>query len=190
MLLQSNKGFFVGGDMELKGSKTESNLKTAFAGESEARNKYDFYSSKAKKDGYVEISRIIEEISNNEREHAKIWFKLLHGNSVPSTIENLKDCIKGEQYERTDMYVRFAKEAREEGFDEIADLFEGVAKIEHDHEKNFERMLNEVTSKTVFSKNEEVSWVCLNCGHIHKGNDAPSICPVCAHGKEYFSVRK
>ena len=155
--------------MELKGSKTEANLQAAFAGESQARNKYSYYASKAKKDGYVQIANIFEETAANEKEHAKIWFKLLHGGSVPSTIENLKDAADGENYEWTDMYETFAKEAREEGFDEIAELFEGVAQIEKEHEERYRKLLDNVTGKKVFSKEGDVIWQWSNCGHICVG---------------------
>ncbi len=173
---------------ELKGSKTEKNLMTAFAGESEARNKYTYYASKAKKDGYVQIAQIFEETAANEKEHAKIWFKLLHG-GVPSTIENLKDAADGENYEWTDMYATFAKEAREEGFNEIADLFDGVAAIEKEHEERYRKLLKNVEDGLVFSKDEDKIWQCANCGHICIGKKAPEVCPVCAHPQAYFQVK-
>ena len=167
--------------MELKGSKTEANLQAAFAGESQARNKYSYYASKAKKDGYVQIANIFEETAANEKEHAKIWFKLLHGGSVPSTIENLKDAADGENYEWTDMYETFAKEAREEGFDEIAYLFEEVGKIEKEHEERYRKLLSNIEGGLVFSKEGDSIWQCSNCGHIAVGKNAPEKCPVCAH---------
>ena len=175
--------------MKLQGSKTEKNLMTAFAGESQARNKYTYYASKAKKDGYVQIASLFEETANNEKEHAKIWFKLLH-DGIPSTIDNLKDAANGENYEWTDMYATFAKEAREEGFDNIANLFEGVAKIEKEHEERYRALLANIENGTVFKKSENVEWKCANCGHIHTGDCAPEICPVCAHPQAYFEVVK
>lgn len=174
--------------MELKGSKTEANLKTAFAGESEARNKYTYYASKAKKDGYVQIAQLFEETANNEKEHAKMWFKLLNG-GIGDTAENLADAATGENYEWTEMYATFAKEAREEGFDHIANLFEGVAKIEKAHEERYRKLLANVEGKTVFSKDGDAIWECANCGHIHIGKDAPEICPICAHPQSYFKLR-
>lgn len=175
--------------MELKGSKTEANLQTAFAGESQARNKYSYYASKAKKDGYVQIANIFEETAANEKEHAKIWFKLLHGGSVPSTIENLKDAADGENYEWTDMYETFAKEAREEGFDEIAYLFEEVGKIEKEHEERYRKLLSNIEGGLVFSKEGDCIWQCSNCGHIAVGKNAPEKCPVCAHPQSYFQIK-
>ncbi|MDY3971555.1 MAG: rubrerythrin family protein [Clostridia bacterium] len=174
--------------MELKGSKTEANLKTAFAGESEARNKYTYYASKAKKDGYVQIAQLFEETANNEKEHAKMWFKLLNG-GIGDTAENLADAATGENYEWTEMYATFAKEAREEGFDHIANLFEGVAKIEKAHEERYRKLLANVEGKAVFSKDGDAIWECANCGHIHIGKDAPEICPICAHPQSYFKLR-
>lgn len=175
--------------MELKGSKTEANLQAAFAGESQARNKYSYYASKAKKDGYVQIANIFEETAANEKEHAKIWFKLLHGGTVPSTLENLKDAADGENYEWTDMYDTFAKEAREEGFDEIAYLFEEVGKIEKEHEERYRRLLSNIEEGLVFSRDGDRIWQCSNCGHIAVGKKAPEICPVCAHPQSYFQIR-
>lgn len=172
--------------MELKGSKTEQNLLTAFAGESQARNKYTYYASQAKKDGYVQISRIFEETANNEREHAKLWFKLLHGGSVPSTLENLEDAANGEHYEWTDMYANFAKEAKEEGFNEIAFLFEKVAQIEKDHEERYRKLYENIKNGVVFSKDAEIVWECGNCGFAYNGKEAVEVCPVCAHPKSYF----
>ena len=172
----------------LKGTKTEQNLMTAFAGESQATNKYKYYASKAKKDGYQQIAAIFEETSANEKEHAKLWFKLLHG-GVPSTIENLKDAAAGENYEWTEMYAEFAKTAREEGFDEIAIQFEGVAKIEKEHEERYKKLLGNIESGKVFSKDGDTVWVCRNCGHIHIGKACPEVCPVCAHPQAYFEVK-
>ena len=173
----------------LKGSKTEANLQAAFAGESQARNKYTYYASKAKKEGFVQIAAIFEETAKNEQEHAKIWFKLLHGGAVPSTEENLLDAALGENYEWTDMYAEFAKVAREEGFDEIAKLFDGVAAIEKEHEERYRKLLSNVKGKLVFSKEGDAIWQCSNCGHIVVGKDAPDVCPICAHPQAYFQVR-
>lgn len=172
----------------LKGTKTEANLMTAFAGESQARNKYTYYASKAKKDGYVQIAALFEETANNEKEHAKIWFKLLH-DGMPSTVENLKDAAEGENYEWTDMYAGFAKTAREEGFEEIAKLFEGVAAIEKEHEERYRKLLENIEGDLVFSKDGDVIWECRNCGHIVVGKRAPDVCPVCAHPQSYFQVK-
>ena len=174
--------------MELKGSQTEKNLMTAFAGESQARNKYTYYASKAKKDGYEQIAEIFEESANNEKEHAKIWFKLLHNGAVPSTIENLQDAANGENYEWTDMYAGFAKVAKKEGFEEIAKLFEEVGKIERQHEKRFLKLLENVKEGVVFSKDGDRIWKCRNCGHIVIGKQAPAVCPVCAHPQSYFEI--
>ena len=175
--------------MELKGSKTEENLKKAFAGESEARNKYTYFASKAKKDGYEQIAAIFEETANNEKEHAKMWFKLLNGGEVPSTADNLKAAADGENYEWTDMYDRFAKEAKEEGFDRIAYLFEAVGQIEKEHEARYRALLENVENGLVFSKDGDKIWQCRNCGHIVIGKDAPEVCPVCSHPKAYFEVK-
>ena len=175
--------------MELKGSKTEQNLMAAFAGESQARNKYTYYASKAKKEGYEQIAALFEETANNEKEHAKMWFKELHGGEVPTTAENLLDAAEGENYEWTDMYAEFAKTAREEGFTRIALLFEGVAKIEKEHEERYRKLLENVNNEMVFSKDGEKVWVCRNCGHVHVGKDAPKACPVCAHPQAYFEVK-
>ena len=175
--------------MELKGSKTEANLLTAFAGESQARNKYTYYASKAKKDGYVQIANIFEETANNEKEHAKIWFKILHDDAVPDTIANLKDAAAGENYEWTEMYAGFAKEAREEGFDKIAVLFEMVAKIEKEHEERYRALLANIETGKVFARDGETVWICANCGHIHIGTKAPELCPVCAYPKAYFQIQ-
>ena len=174
--------------MELKGSKTEENLLAAFAGESEARNKYTYYASKARKEGYVQIANIFEETAANEKEHAKIWFKLLKG-GIGTTAENLADAAAGENYEWTDMYATFAKEAREEGFDEIATLFEGVAAIEKEHEERYKKLLENVEKGLVFSKDGDTIWQCSNCGHICIGKQAPEVCPVCSHPQSYFQVK-
>ena len=173
--------------MNLKGTKTEQNLMTAFAGESQATNKYTHYASKAKKDGYVQISDLFMKTANNEREHAKLWFKLLH-DGMPSTVENLKDAAAGENYEWTDMYATFAKEAREEGFTEIAEMMEGVAKIEKHHEERYRKLLANIEGNVVFAKDGVVVWECLNCGHLHVGSEAPEVCPVCNHPKSYFAL--
>ena len=176
--------------MELKGSRTEANLMAAFAGESQARNKYTYYASKAKKDGYEQIAAIFEETANNEKEHAKMWFKELHGGSVPSTIDNLLDAAEGENYEWTDMYDEFAKVAREEGFDRIATLFEGVAAIEKEHEERYRKLIENIEGGLVFSRDEDKIWQCRNCGHIVIGKEAPVVCPVCAHPQAYFEIKK
>lgn len=175
--------------MELKGSKTEKNLQAAFAGESMARNKYTYYASKAKKDGFVQIANIFEETAANEKEHAKIWFKLLHDGEIPATAVNLADAAEGENYEWTDMYATFAKEAREEGFNRIANLFEMVGKIEKEHEERYRRLLDNVNGELVFSRDGDMVWICSNCGHIHVGKKAPLKCPVCDHPQAYFHLR-
>ncbi len=175
--------------MELKGSQTEKNLMEAFAGESQARNKYTYYASKAKKDGYEQIAAIFEETALNEKEHAKIWFKLLHDGAVPSTIENLKDAASGENYEWTDMYDGFAKTAKEEGFDHIAYLFEEVGKIEKEHEERYKKLLANIEDGLVFSKDGDKIWKCRNCGHIVIGKEAPEVCPVCNHPQAYFEIK-
>ena len=174
---------------ELKGTKTEQNLMTAFAGESQARNKYSYFASKAKKDGYVQIANIFEETAANEKEHAKMWFKLLEGGSIKDTVSNLKAAAEGENYEWTDMYATFAKEAREEGFVEIAAQFEGVAAIEKEHEERYRKLLANIEGDLVFSKDGDVVWQCANCGHICVGKKAPQVCPVCAHPQAYFQVK-
>lgn len=174
---------------ELKGSKTEKNLQTAFAGESQAHTKYLYYASKAKKDGYVQIGKLFEETALNEKEHAKIWFKLLHDGAIPDTIANLKDAAAGENYEWTDMYATFAKEAREEGFDHIAFLFEQVGAIEKEHEERYLKLLANVENGVVFSREGDAIWKCRNCGHIVVGKQAPEVCPVCAHPQAYFEVK-
>ena len=173
----------------LKGTKTEQNLMEAFAGESQARNKYSYYASKAKKDGYVQIAALFEETANNEKEHAKIWFKLLHDGAVPSTEVNLADAAAGENYEWTDMYDRMAKEAAEEGFTEIAALFRGVAKIEKEHEERYRKLLANIEGGLVFSRDEDMIWQCSNCGHIVVGKKAPELCPICKHPKDYFQIK-
>ena len=175
--------------MKLKGSKTEQNLMTAFSGESQARNKYTYYASKAKKDGYEQIAAIFEETANNEKEHAKMWFKELHGGEVPETLVNLLDAAAGENYEWTDMYDNFAKEAKEEGFDRIARLFESVAKIEKEHEERYRKLVENIKTDRVFKKEESVVWVCRNCGHVHVGKVAPKVCPVCNHPESYFEMK-
>ena len=176
--------------MELKGSKTEKNLMTAFAGESQARNKYTYYASVAKKEGYEQIAAIFEETAGNEKEHAKMWFKLLQGGEIKSTKENLLMAAEGENYEWTDMYAEFAKTAKEEGFDHIAFLFEEVGKIEKEHEERYRKLLDNIEQGKVFVKEEPKMWICRNCGHIHYGEEAPKVCPVCAHPQSYFEVRK
>ena len=175
--------------MELKGSKTEQNLLTAFAGESQARNKYTYFASKAKKDGYEQIAAIFEETANNEKEHAKMWFKELNGGSVPSTIENLKAAADGENYEWTDMYEEFAKTAEEEGFKALAIKFRQVAAIEKHHEERYRKLLKNIEDEVVFSKDEEKIWICRNCGHVVIGKKAPEVCPVCAHPQSYFEIK-
>lgn len=173
---------------ELKGSQTEKNLETAFAGESQARNKYTYFASKARKDGYEQIAAIFEETADNEKEHAKLWFKLLHG-GIGSTADNLKAAADGENYEWTDMYAGFAKTAKAEGFDAIAKMFEGVAAIEKTHEERYRKLLKNVQDGLVFSKDGDAIWQCRNCGHICVGKKAPDVCPVCGHPQSYFQVR-
>ena len=175
--------------MELKGTKTEKNLMEAFAGESQARNKYTYYASKAKKEGYEQIAELFLETANNEKEHAKIWFKLLNGGEIPSTEENLKSAAAGENFEWTDMYDRMAKEAKEEGFDKIAYLFEAVGKIEKEHEARYLALLDNVKNDVVFSRDGDRIWKCRNCGHIVIGKYAPEVCPVCGHPKSYFEIK-
>lgn len=175
--------------MELKGSKTEQNLMKAFAGESEARNKYNYYASKARKEGYEQIAAIFEETSNNEREHAKLWFKLLKGGDVPSTIDNLKDAASGEHFEWTSMYKEYAEMAKEEGFLDIAQVIEGVAAIEKTHEERYLKLLENINKQEVFKKAGQKMWVCRNCGHIHYGEEAPLKCPVCSHPQAFFELR-
>ncbi len=175
--------------MEFKGSRTEANLMAAFAGESQARNKYDYYASQAKKDGYVQIAAIFEETAKNEKEHAKLWFKLLHGGKVPTTTVNLKDAADGENFEWTDMYRKFAEEARAEGFEDIAKQFEGVAAIEKEHEERYRKLLANIEGGLVFSREGDMIWQCSNCGHIHIGKQAPEVCPVCNHPQSYFQIK-
>ena len=175
--------------MELKGSKTEQNLLTAFAGESQARNKYTYFASKAKKDGYEQIAAIFEETANNEKEHAKMWFKELNGGSIPSTIENLKAAADGENYEWTNMYEEFAKTAEEEGFTDLAFKFRKVGEIEKHHEERYRKRLKNIEDEVVFSKDDEKIWICRNCGHVVIGKKAPDVCPVCAHPQSYFEIK-
>jgi rubrerythrin len=175
--------------MKLEGTKTLENLKTAFAGESQARNKYTYYASKAKKDGYEQLAAIFEETANNEMEHAKIWFKYLHGGEVPSTVENLKDAAGGENYEWTSMYADFAKTAKEEGLVELAILFEKVAGIEKTHEERYLTLLKNINDDRVFKKDENKIWVCRNCGYVYTGNDALALCPVCKHPQSFMEVK-
>ena len=174
---------------ELKGSKTEQNLMTAFAGESQARNKYTFYASKAKKEGYKVIGDIFEETAGNEKEHAELWFKALHGDAVPDTMANLLDAAAGENYEWTEMYAEFAKVAKEEGFDRLAWQFEAVAKIEKEHEIRYRALADLLREGKIFAREEEQVWICTNCGHIHVGKTAPEKCPVCDHPQSYFELR-
>ncbi len=175
--------------MELKGSQTEKNLMTAFAGESQARNKYTYYASQAKKDGYEQIAAIFEETAGNEKEHAKLWFKLLHGGKVPTTMDNLKDAAEGENYEWTDMYKSFSETAKEEGFDDIAELFKMVGDIEKHHEERYLTLLKKVEDNLVFETEEETIWICRNCGHVYRSKEALEVCPVCKHGKAYQEKR-
>jgi len=173
----------------LKGTKTEQNLLEAFAGESMARNKYTYFASKAKKDGYVQIAQLFEDTANNEKEHAKMWFKLLEGGSIKGTAENLLAAAEGENGEWTDMYARMAREAREEGFEDIAEKFEMVAAIEKTHEERYRKLLANVEGGLVFSRDGDMIWECSNCGHLHIGKKAPEVCPVCAHPQSYFMIR-
>ena len=175
--------------MDLKGTKTEKNLMEAFAGESQARNKYTFFASKAKKEGYEQIAAIFQETADNEKEHAKMWFKLLNGGDITTTAENLKAAANGENFEWTDMYERMAKEAKEEGFDRIAYLFEAVGKIEKEHEERYLKLLDNVETGKVFDCGEVKVWKCRNCGHIHVGPKAPEVCPVCSHPKAFFEIK-
>ena len=175
--------------MELKGSKTEKNLMEAFAGESQARNKYTYYASKAKKEGYEQIAAIFEETAANEKEHAKLWFKALHDGDIPDTMTNLKDAAAGENYEWTDMYDKFAKEAEEEGFTELANKFRLVGAVEKHHEERYLALLNNVKESKVFEKAEQKVWVCRNCGHVHIGFETPKVCPTCNHPQAYFELK-
>ena len=173
----------------LKGTKTEKNLWTAFAGESQARNKYSYYASKARRDGYEQIAALFEETANNEKEHAKLWFKYLHGGEVPDTMANLKDAAEGENYEWTDMYDRMAREAEEEGFTEIAKKFRAVGAIERHHEERYRKLLANIEDGIVFSRDEDAMWICRNCGHIVIGRKAPELCPVCKHSRSFFEIK-
>ena len=175
--------------MDLKGSQTEKNLMAAFAGESQARNKYTYFASKAKKEGYEQIAAIFEETALNEKEHAKIWFKLLNGGEIPSTLENLNAAAAGENYEWTDMYDGFAKTAKEEGFDRVAYLFEAVGKIEKEHEERYKKLIENLQDGLVFSRDGDKIWKCRNCGHIVIGKDAPAVCPVCNHPQSFFEIK-
>ena len=175
--------------MELKGTKTEKNLWTAFAGESQARNKYTYFASQAKKDGYVQISRIFEETAGNEKEHAKIWFKLLNGGKISDTVSNLKAAADGENYEWTEMYEDFAKDADAEGFSDIARLFRMVGEIEKKHEARYRKLLSNIQNGSVFKKEEKIFWICTNCGHVYEGTQPPEVCPVCNHPKSYFEQK-
>lgn len=174
---------------KLEGTKTKENLMTAFAGESQARNKYTFYASQAKKDGYEQIASIFEETANNEKEHAKLWFKYLHNGKVPTTEENLKDAATGENYEWTEMYDEFSRIAKEEGFDELAYLFSEVGKIEKEHEKRYLTLLKNIEDETIFEKKENKIWICRNCGHVYIGTSALDVCPVCKHPKSFMEVK-
>lgn len=174
---------------DIKGTQTEKNLQAAFAGESQAHTKYLYYASRAKKDGYVQMASIFEETAKNEKEHAKVWFKYLHGGAIPQTTENLADAAAGENYEWTDMYAEFERTAREEGFIEIAEKFRMVGAIEKEHEERYRKLLKNIEDKVVFSKEGDAVWQCSNCGHIIVGKQAPEICPVCAHPQSYFQVR-
>lgn len=174
---------------DIKGTQTEKNLQAAFAGESQAHTKYLYYASRAKKDGYVQMASIFEETAKNEKEHAKVWFKYLHGGTIPQTTENLADAAAGENYEWTDMYAEFERTAREEGFTEIAEKFRMVGAIEKEHEERYRKLLKNIEDKVVFSKEGDAVWQCSNCGHIIVGKQAPEICPVCAHPQSYFQVR-
>jgi rubrerythrin len=175
--------------MDLKGSKTEQNLMKAFAGESQARNKYTYFASKAKKDGYEQIAALFEETANNEKEHAKMWYKELHDGIIPDTVSNLKEAADGENYEWTDMYEEFAKTAEEEGFKALALKFRQVGAIEKHHEERFRQLLKNIDDEVVFSRDEECIWICRNCGHVVVGKKAPEVCPVCAHPKSYFELK-
>lgn len=174
----------------LKGTKTEKNLETAFAGESMARNKYTYYASKASKEGFKQIAAIFEETANNEKEHAKLWFKALHNGSVPTTLENLNDAASGENYETNVMYKEFAKVAKEEGFDALARQFELVGDVEAHHEQRYRDLIKNIESDHVFKKTSEQEWICMNCGHIHYGKEAPKACPTCLHPQAYFAINK
>ena len=175
--------------MDFKGTKTEMNLLAAFAGEAQAHTKYQYYASRAKKDGYEQMAAIFQETAGNEKEHAKLWFKLLNDGAVPDTMRNLEDAAAGEHYEWTDMYAGFAKDARDEGFEAVAQMFEGVAAIEKEHEERYRQLLENIKNGVVFLRNGDIAWKCRNCGHIHIGPAAPEVCPVCAHPQSYFEMR-
>ncbi len=175
--------------MELKGTQTEKNLQTAFAGESQAHTKYEYYASQAKKDGYTQIQNIFLETSKNEKEHAKLWFKALNGGAVPETSDNLLDAANGEHYEWTEMYAEFAETARKEGFADLAELFDGVAGVEKEHEERYRKLIERIEAGEVFQREGVYAWKCNNCGHIHIGKEAPMVCPVCNHPREYFEIR-
>ncbi|MBQ7309205.1 MAG: rubrerythrin family protein [Clostridia bacterium] len=175
--------------MELKGTRTEANLMAAFAGETQARTKYSTYAAVARKEGYMQIGDLFEETAENEKEHAEIWFKYLHGGEIPDTLANLKDAANGEHFEWTDMYASFAKEAKEEGFDRIASLFEMVAAIEREHEARYQKLIENMEGGLVFSREGDTIWKCKNCGHILVGKKAPELCPVCSHPKSYFEIK-
>ena len=175
--------------MKRKGTKTEMNLLAAFAGETQAYTKYEYYASQAKKDGYEQMAAIFQETAGNEKEHAKLWFKLLNDGAVPDTMRNLEDAAAGEHYEWTDMYAGFAKDARDEGFEAVAQMFEGVAAIEKEHEERYRQLLENIKNGVVFLRNGDIAWKCRNCGHIHIGPAAPEVCPVCAHPQSYFEMR-
>ncbi|MDR1551071.1 MAG: rubrerythrin family protein [Holosporaceae bacterium] len=174
--------------MDLKGSRTEKNLREAFAGESQARNKYSYFASKARKEGYVQIAQIFEDTADNEKEHAKIWFKLLNGGTTSGTMENLRDAACGEHYEWTQMYTRFSREAEEEGFLEIAILFKAVGEIEKHHEERYKKLLTNLQTDAVFKREKKVVWECSNCGYLFETDDAPEVCPVCKHRRDYFRI--
>ncbi len=175
--------------MDFKASKTYANLMTAFAGESQARNKYTYYASKAKKEGYEQIAALFTETADNEKEHAKLWFKWLHDGEVPGTIENLKDAAAGEHYEWEEMYKQFADEAKEEGYTELAALFQMVGKIEKEHEERYQKLLANIEDGVVFKRDGVMVWKCRNCGHIHVGPAAPALCPTCKHPQAYFEIK-
>ena len=175
--------------MELKGSKTERNLMHAFAGESEARNKYTYYASQAKKEGFVHLSKIFEETANNEKEHAKIWFKWLHDGEMPQTVQNLEEAIASEHHEWTEMYKQFAQDAKEEGFEHLAGLFELVAGIEKEHEERFKKLLENIRLNQVFNRQGKVVWECANCGYSFESENAVDLCPVCKHPKSFFFIK-
>ena len=174
---------------ELKGTKTEENLRTAFAGETQASIKYSYYASQAKKEGYNQIADIFDETSVNEKAHAKMWFKALHNDAMPDTLQNLADAANGENYEWTDMYAEFAKTAEEEGFKKLAFLFKAVGKIENGHEKRYRKLIDNINKGLVFEREEDQVWVCANCGHVYVGKKAPVVCPVCDHPEAFFQIK-